>query len=297
MDLLFSAQKGIGLTILRMKINAMLEPSLGVWNDQDPAQAWIMHEAVKRGPVKLIASVWSPPAWMKTSGHTVGGSLGLEHYQHFADLLTHYVTQYASTNGVNIYAVSMSNEPDTDKSLTEMDPWDTCTWTSDQIASFLANNLSPTFAVNHVTTKVIAPEASNWDHVEGCPPHTTCDPAPPGGPYLSETYANPNALARLDIAAGHLYGGTASTPFQKALNFGKKIWQTEVLGRHHVWDIDGALDWAKDIHDGLTRAQISAWLWFILFDGAADNELGGGLIGLRPAPGGIKTSLDFRQRN
>jgi glucuronoarabinoxylan endo-1,4-beta-xylanase len=131
MDLLFSAEKGIGLTILRMKVNAMLEPSLGVWNDQDPAQARIMQEAVKRGPVKLIASVWSPPAWMKTSGHTVGGSLGLEHHQHFADLLTHYVTQYANTNGVNIYAVSMTNEPDTDKSLTEMDPWDTCTWTSE----------------------------------------------------------------------------------------------------------------------------------------------------------------------
>jgi O-glycosyl hydrolase len=63
MDLAFSqANGGIGLTILRMKVNPMLEPSPEVWNDYDPAQVWIMQEAVKRGPVKLIASVWSPPA-------------------------------------------------------------------------------------------------------------------------------------------------------------------------------------------------------------------------------------------
>src|SRR5262249_23803039 len=74
MDLAFSDLNGIGLTILRMKINAMMESSAGVWNDQDPAQAWIMQQAVARGPVKLMASVWSPPPWMKSNSSTLGGT-------------------------------------------------------------------------------------------------------------------------------------------------------------------------------------------------------------------------------
>src|SRR4051812_37077338 len=75
LDLAFSRDRGIGLTILRSGISAgpapaetmpSLEPSPGVWNYNDPIQVWLMKEAVRRGPVKLIASVWSPPAWMKT---------------------------------------------------------------------------------------------------------------------------------------------------------------------------------------------------------------------------------------
>src|SRR2546430_12772256 len=60
MDMAFSqANGGIGLTILRMKVPPLLETSPGVFDDRDEAQTWIMQEAVKRGPVKLIASVWS----------------------------------------------------------------------------------------------------------------------------------------------------------------------------------------------------------------------------------------------
>jgi len=138
MDLAFSQANGIGLTILRMKVNPMLEPSPGEWNDYDPWQVWIMREAVKRGPVKLIASVTSPPVWMKDPPNISGGSLKPENYQDFADFLAHYAGQYAFTNGVNIYAVSMSNEHDT------VANWDTCVWTGDQIATFLSRYLSRT---------------------------------------------------------------------------------------------------------------------------------------------------------
>jgi O-glycosyl hydrolase len=151
-DLAYSQANGIGLTILRSEIMPELEPSKGTWNYTDMEQVWLMKQAVNRGATKLFASVWSPPAWMKTNGDVVnGGSLKTENYQDFADFLSHYAAEYASANGVNIYAVSMTNEPN------NSEPWRSCTWTSAQIASFLGNYLSPTFAANHIAAKVIAP--------------------------------------------------------------------------------------------------------------------------------------------
>ena len=108
---------------------------------------------------------------------------------------------------------------------------------------------------------------------------------------MSKTYATPSARDRVDIVAGHLYGGNPAQPFQKALNLGKRVWQTETSQRHNIWNMESALGWEKDIHDGLTGAQISAWLWFILFGGAADTEVGE-LIGSLPG-GGVKASPLF----
>jgi glucuronoarabinoxylan endo-1,4-beta-xylanase len=242
MDLAFSQANGIGLTIFRSQIQPRLEPSQGIWDYTDPAQVWIMKQAVNRGPVKLIASVWSPPAWMKDPENIVGGELKPENYQDFAEYLSRYASEYASANEVDIYAVSLTNEPNAEVE------WDSCTWNSDQIASFLADYLSPTFAAKHIAAKVIAPETSEWNQVDS---------------YLSATYNNPTALSRVDIVAGHLYGGDASLALE-ALNHGKTIWQTEVSMKFPVFDIEGTLLWAALINQSLTGAQVSAWIWWSL---------------------------------
>jgi O-glycosyl hydrolase len=184
------------------------------------------------------------------------GALNTENYQDFADLLSHYANEYARTNGVDIYAVSIQNEPDADASVY----WRSCIWTSTQIASFLTNYLSPTFAANHIGAKVIAPETGKWDLEEQ---------------YMSDTYNNPIATARLDIAAAHLYDSDPTIVFQNALTHKKKIWQTEASLNYPVWDIGGALSWATAIHQGLTAAQINAWLWWAL---VGDSVVAGKII-------------------
>jgi glucuronoarabinoxylan endo-1,4-beta-xylanase len=332
LDLAYSQAGGIGLTIHRSSILPTLSPSQGVWNYSDPAQTWIMKEATKRGPVKLIGTVWSPPAWMKQDGHTSSGHcrltnshcfgnhecgctaspptneacgdlvcdpgtsvLRFAHYQSFADYLARYVKQYATANQVSIYAVSMANEPDASVN------WDSCAWHSDWIATFLKLYLAPTFAANNIQAKVIAPEASSWDVVERYapidplfqpPPPPSCQPAhpetcPPGAveplPLLAATYNDPAALARLDIAAGHLYDGDPTRKFDQALAAGKKVWQTEASLSHCAWDIDGALAWATKIHQGLTAANVSAWLWWNLFLWADNQSLIANTIGVGPA--------------
>jgi hypothetical protein len=127
----------------------------------------------------------------------------------------------------------------------------------------LSKQSEPDVWANHVATKVIAPEAAEWDSVDA---------------FLAATYNNPAALARVDIVAGHLYGGNPSRPFHTALNAGKKIWQTET-SRVGSWTINTALETARMIHDGLTGAQISAWVWFGMFHGAIGDYTRGGLIG------------------
>ncbi|MGH9198528.1 MAG: hypothetical protein ACRD1T_22700, partial [Acidimicrobiia bacterium] len=78
--------------------------------------------------------------------------LGFGHYQDFADYLSHYASEYALANGINIYAVSMANEPDA------LVSWDSCGWYSDWISTFLSIYLAPTFATNRVGAKVIGPK-------------------------------------------------------------------------------------------------------------------------------------------
>jgi glucuronoarabinoxylan endo-1,4-beta-xylanase len=268
LDLAFSQEKGIGLTILRSEITPRLHYDKQTWDFTDTAQVGLMKAVVRRGgsATKLIGSVFSPPAWMKTNGkaancdtnekgdpvNCVDGALKLENYQDFADILSHYANEYARVNGITIYGVSMANEPDKNQW------WPSCRWTSAQIASFLADYLRPTFAANHISAKVIAPETSSWDIEEQ---------------YMDETYKNPAATGRLDIAAAHLYGGDPSRVFQSALTHGKKIWQTEASLSHHAWDLGGALDWATAIHKGLTDAQINAWIWWGLAGGGGDTNL------------------------
>jgi glucuronoarabinoxylan endo-1,4-beta-xylanase len=256
LDLAFSRVNGIGLTIFRTMIPPELEATEGAWNYSDIDQVSLMKEAVRRGATKLFASVASPPAWMKTSKSTLRGELKPENYQDFADFLSHYASEYAHANDVDIYAVSMTNEPDTIFAEDE-DAWDTCAWNSDQIATFLSDYLAPTFAAHQITAEVIAPETSNWESAEA---------------YLASTYDNPTATDRLNIVGAHPYFGDPSLVFEQALSIGKRVWQTEASSKFSVESIDGALDWATMIHHSLVDAQVSAWVWWLLALWPHDNQ-------------------------
>jgi glucosylceramidase len=57
-----------------------------------------------------MASPWSAPAWMKTSGTLIKGSLRPDAYEAFAEYLARYVDAYAA-EGVPIFALTIQNEP------------------------------------------------------------------------------------------------------------------------------------------------------------------------------------------
>jgi glucosylceramidase len=60
--------------------------------------------------LKIMATPWSPPAWMKTSGSMIGGYLLSSDYIPFSDYFVKYIQAYAE-QGIAIDYISMQNEP------------------------------------------------------------------------------------------------------------------------------------------------------------------------------------------
>ncbi len=61
-------------------------------------------------PVKLVASPWSPPRWMRERNDMVqGGTLKPEFYEAYAQYLREFIEAYAA-EGIPVYALTLQNE-------------------------------------------------------------------------------------------------------------------------------------------------------------------------------------------
>ncbi len=60
--------------------------------------------------VKFFASSWSPPAWMKTSGRLIGGTLKAGYEKRLARYFRNFIEAYEE-QGIPIHAINLQNEP------------------------------------------------------------------------------------------------------------------------------------------------------------------------------------------
>ena len=244
-DLFWSTTSGVGLSLLRVQIQ-----SDGTFPD-----VATMQKAKARG-VTIWGTPWSPPASMKTNGSTTnGGSLLANDYQGWADYLTNYVLQLKNTYGVNLYALSVQNEPNWTAS------WDSCIWTGQNFHDFLGNNLIPDFTKHGITTKIMMPEETGWFF-----------------DMATATLDDPTTAAGVSIIAAHNYDGAAAAPYPLGQGLGKKLWETEVSTTDsYDGSIGNGLYWGQKINDFMTVASANAWhYWVLLNPGSSDN---GGLMG------------------
>jgi glucosylceramidase len=58
--------------------------------------------------LKIMATPWSPPGWMKSSGSMIGGSLASSNYASFANYFVRYLQAYADA-GVPVDYISLQN--------------------------------------------------------------------------------------------------------------------------------------------------------------------------------------------
>jgi glucuronoarabinoxylan endo-1,4-beta-xylanase len=227
-----------------------IEPEEGVWNwTGDEDEIWLMREAGKRGCTRYVSTVWSPPAWMKTNNHVIGGHLRPDKYQAFAEYLSMYVRGYKEHHGIDIYAISLANEPD----ITVK--YSSCYWTGKEFHDFL-KYLIPVFERDKITAKVIVGEHSAWTE----------------SPVL-ESLADSITAARIDIVGVHAYGTADRDPFPpisqrsgplvETLKQKKKIWQTEAanLGRNYP-DIRDGIYWAKVLHTHVAENRTNGWCYW-----------------------------------
>ncbi|ODM90073.1 putative glucosylceramidase 4, partial [Orchesella cincta] len=103
--------------------------------------------------VKLVASPWSAPGWMKTSGRIHGmGQLKKQFYQQWADYFVKFLEAYKNQD-VDVWGITTGNEPF--NGYIPMWPFNCMGWKAADMRRFLANNLGPSLAAAKLDPRVI----------------------------------------------------------------------------------------------------------------------------------------------
>lgn len=102
----------------------------------------------------LMASPWSPPAFMKSNQHmNRGGYLRREDYALWAELIVSWMLEY-HRNGICISRLSVQNEP------VAVKPWESCLYSVEDEGDFAINYLSKALASHGLGDT----ELYIWDH-------------------------------------------------------------------------------------------------------------------------------------
>lgn len=136
--------------------------------------------------IKIIATPWSAPVWMKDNPNFTGGSLQSLYYGVYAQYFVKYI-QNMKAEGIAINAITPQNEPLNPGNNPSM------LMSALQQADFIKNNLGPAFQAANITAKIVI-----YDH--------NCDKPE----YPIAILNDANAKSFIDGSAFHLYAGDIS---------------------------------------------------------------------------------------
>lgn len=267
----FSTGPGdIGLSLLRGEVPK--NGSCSTINISCAGQVSDMQFAVANG-ARVWSTVLSPPASMKTNGSvdclagSGHGALSPDSYSAYATYLANYVKTMRSLYNINLYALSVQNEPD------GCQPYGSTLWTAAQLDTFIKINLGPTFASAGLTsTLIMLPESSQYTTLASLARTTMDDPA-------AAVYVSINAWHDYDA----LYVSSVTNPYASQ---NKRFWQTEASAGitpsgvgfgpslcGGCWDpsMADALMWARIIDNRMAVANANAWHWFVMIGPNNDN--------------------------
>ncbi|WP_438448434.1 carbohydrate-binding protein [Gorillibacterium sp. sgz5001074] len=224
----------LGFSVLRIYVD---ENKDNWYRELDTAKNAIAHGAI------VFASPWNPPSSMTETfnhnGDTAAKRLRYDKYAAYAQHLNDFVT-YMKNNGVNLYAISVQNEPDYAHTWT----W----WTPQEILRFMKEN------AGSINCKVIAPES--FSYLKNM-----------SDPILND----PQALANMDILGTHLYGTSFSNfpyPLFKQKGAGKELWMTEVYypnsDNNSADRWPEALDVSYHINNAMVDGEFQAYVWWYI---------------------------------
>jgi glucosylceramidase len=110
----------------------------------------VLQEALHTNPdLFLVSTPWSPPAWMKTGGSLLGGSMRKEYFQSYAQYFVKFLEAYRS-EGVRVGAVTCQNEVDTDQD----GRMPACLWGQEYEIAFIRDFLGPALRDASPDTKI-----------------------------------------------------------------------------------------------------------------------------------------------
>lgn len=194
---------GIGVTYLRLSIGSSdmndhvftyddmpageTDPTLAKFSlDPDRADVIpIVKQILAINPkIKLLASPWSAPSWMKDNAAPKGGSLKPEFYPVYAAFLVKYISGMKQ-EGINIDTITVQNEPENPHNTPSM------VMTAEEQKTFIRDAFGPALQKSGLPTKIVL-----YDH--------NCDHPN----YPLTTLQDPEASKYVDGSGFHLYRGT-----------------------------------------------------------------------------------------
>lgn len=238
-----NGENELGLTILRIFVS----DDSNAWKNAVPTA-----KRAQALGATVFATPWNPPASMRHSG---GGTdqTGLYVLNDgaegaYAQHLNNYV-KYMEGQGINLYSISVQNEPDYSREWTF--------WSPQRAAEFIANYGQ---AVKDGTNaKLMSPESfqygpESWGY---------------GKNYYKQIINNQQAFANCDLFGTHFYGTSRdSMNYPTVEECGKEIWMTEVYvpnsDANSADNWDQALQAAENIHNGLVVGNMSAYVWWYI---------------------------------
>ncbi len=190
--------------------------------------------------LKVMASPWSAPGWMKTSDSLITGQLKPEHYPTYADYWRLYIRS-AADHGVPTDYLSIQNEPDF-----EPDSYPGMRWPPADRARFIGRHLGPELRAAGIETQIL-----DWDHNWDQPEQPLT------------VLADPVAREFVSGVAWHCYGGEVGAQSTvRDAHPDKDVFFTECSGG----------EWAPDFGDSFV------WTMKTLIIGSVENWARGVLM-------------------
>ena len=234
----------VGFTILRSRIDPGSTTGGSNWATErsNAQQAQSINSQVI-----VFATPWTPPAAWKSNGSVDDGTLNTSDYDNFANYLNAFIA-YEKAGGVNLYAISVQNEPNF------LPSYESCGYSGAQMDAWIAQE------GGKINTKLMMPEADSFN-------------TDMSDPTLNDS----NAVGHVSIVAGHTYG-VAPFYYTNAKNKGKDVWMTETTytpanGASQP-SISDAIAAAELYHQSMAVAQYNAYVYWwtpLMLNGNSPN--------------------------
>jgi glucosylceramidase len=176
-ELFSTAENGIGISYLRISVGAsdlddhvfsyhdlpagQTDPELkkfSIAEDEKNLIPILKQIKAINSEVKIMASPWSAPPWMKDNRLPKGGSLEKKYYSTYSAYFVKYL-QAMAAEGITVDAITIQNEPENPNNTPSL------VMTASEQSEFVRDHLGPAFQKNNITAKIILFD-HNADHPE-----------------------------------------------------------------------------------------------------------------------------------
>ena len=204
----------------------------------------------------VIGNCNSAPTWLKTNGaHNNGGTLISGEEDEFSEFLVAFINGMQSRYGINVTAISPTNEPDYNVSYESMNT------TPLELSSIISNLDSRLDAENLSAVKIISPETFRV---------TSNDATKSTTNYINSMFGNPSVVVATDVVATHTYQNPINPTDWSSLKTAaleKPIWVTEAGNLHSPnWDMEDASYHINRILDGFNYGGLTAYMLHLFYE-------------------------------